>query len=185
MSYYISVAQNDCENCSGEDCLEIKNCRLKVNGNERTLLSCDEKSESVDLRGQNISHICPKAFLRSTSKMKVIDLSFNYLSVLNDNLFDNFTILNELNLSSNKFQTFSPILLQFNNKLEVLDLSENLITNLDSDFLSFSFILEKLDLSRNRLDGLPSLRQQIFLRCLNLSSNMLKGNKLNPYKKKL
>ena len=166
-------------------CEIINSCVICfIDEQEVYLKSCENSGSEIDISGLNITHVCPGAF-DDVAHLEIINLSFNNLFAIPENLFENLKMLIVVNFSYNVLEFLPNLLFHYNTKLQVLDLSHNLLKSdgLSMDIFNSLFVLQTLDLSSNLLTDVPSLKQQIFLRCFNLSHNHLKGKSIQWYEK--
>ncbi|XP_033215908.1 leucine-rich repeat neuronal protein 2-like isoform X2 [Belonocnema kinseyi] len=158
-------------NLSGNSLNSFLDCATSLNNLEVLDLSRNRldrffflcRNESYDLRFLNVSHnkleyIDENALNHRTGKLKVLDISWNLLSGINDTVLQHMKVLEFVSFASN------PI----GDNIEEL-VFENLttLTHLDLKNISATFIspklfenlinLEYLDLSLNPIEAIPSL----------------------------
>ncbi|XP_050144526.1 receptor-like protein 6 [Malus sylvestris] len=137
------------------------------------------KLMTIDLSHNNLSGQLPEFFNVSSSLISYIDLSFNYLEGPVPVSIFNFRGLQKLFLSSNNFSAFpfnGPYQLP---NLLMIDLSHNsllvLYNGSNSSYSSFPQ-LTSFSLVSNKLRTFPGfLRNQAYLRKLDLSENQIQG----------
>ncbi|XP_066586949.1 uncharacterized protein [Prorops nasuta] len=103
----------------------------------------------------------------------ILDLSFNKLDFIADEVFKNLSVLKNLYISDNEL-AYIPHVCELSN-LETLDLSENRISNVLSDAFCGLQKLETLYLNRNKINIVKdkAFENLISLRYLDLSENVL------------
>ncbi|KAG4071977.1 hypothetical protein HA402_007956 [Bradysia odoriphaga] len=139
--------------------------------------------------------------------VEILDLSNNFLTVLDDNCFSDLKYLQTLNLSNNSIHTididtfsklkklehltlsknrlesFDNRIIEKLNRLITLDLSENKFMDLRNSVMLKSRSLEKLDLQSSQITHLyASLFQRMpSLKSINLSNNLLITLNISPF----
>ncbi|XP_046338390.2 leucine-rich repeats and immunoglobulin-like domains protein 2 [Haliotis rufescens] len=83
--------------------------------------------------------------------LQFLDLSYNNLTELPDNLLDSILSVDEVDLQHNQFELFPAFLTTKN--ITVLTLSHNLLTTLDSHALNEKSTVRTLDMSNNRISS--------------------------------
>ena len=145
--------------------------------------------ETLNLSHNSIDSLADGLFPNSTfSTTKYLDLSFNRLSHLQTNVFQNLTSVADLNLAGNRLTVLFDGIFE-HNPLEVrqdiynairsdltqflsfqrLDLSNNLLATLEANTLRSAWNLESLDLSRNKLKLISLRSDNNFNRLLTLN----------------
>lgn len=108
------------------------------------------------------------------SKLSIIDLSHNVISVIPDNYFENFPNLIHLNMSHNEIKSFSILTFEGLADLETLHLSYNKIDKIGMYFARFQN-LKELSLDHNELSSVDEISFKIMSKLvkLNLSFNKI------------
>ena len=108
------------------------------------------------------------------SKVELINLEKNLISMLPNKIFSSLSNLTSLSLSENTLESFDSNIFSKNNQLRYLDLSKNQITRLDKLIFSNNSQLETIILAENKLTTIHNMFDfQNNLRYLNLESNSL------------
>ena len=162
---------------------------LELNGNKITYLKLNQfmflqKLRSVFLKNNEIRNVVPGVFTKQNSLLKSINLDFNHITALPDDLFNSLTHLHHIYLRDNNlcmipkfiftsglFPYLQAIRLDGNNiqiipsmpdfslvKLKVLNLERNNLTSIPSDLFDSKnwTALRSLILKSNSISYLPS-----------------------------
>lgn len=129
----------------------------------------------LNLNHNHIKALPSFVFSKLNKQLKVLDLSFNQISLLENKNFGNLTALRALNLAGNNLNNLTHNVIYKMENLIILNLSRNALDSLDEEFFNKIPNVEIIDLSHNNL---VNLNQKYFesltrLRSLNLSSNYL------------
>lgn len=120
---------------------------------------------SLNLSCNNFNDSKLIVFSNNLTKLDKLDLSWNQLREIHQNLFFNVTNLKELNLSWNQLSELHKSHFYHLQNIEILNLSNNDISTIDNDTFINLPILQYLDLSNNNihmtsirsLQGIPEL----------------------------
>jgi hypothetical protein len=113
--------------------------------------------------------------IKSPTTVKLLDLSFNKLTTLDNNIFNNLINLQELYLGYNKLTHLDKDIFKNLTNLQYLSLRNNKLTHLDKDIFKNLTNLQKLFLYNNNLTHLDkySFKHLDNLQVLNLFNNKL------------
>ncbi|XP_043476125.1 phospholipase A2 inhibitor-like [Leptopilina heterotoma] len=121
------------------------------------------KDESYDLRFLNVSHnqleyIDERALNHRTSKLKVLDVSWNFLNGLNDTMFQHMEVLEHLSLSHNPIgENMDDFVFENLTTLMYLDLKNISVSFFYPKIFENLINLVHLDLSWNPIEAIPVL----------------------------
>ncbi|XP_052286863.1 leucine-rich repeat neuronal protein 3-like [Dreissena polymorpha] len=150
---------------------------LSLRNNKLTLINgsiANDNLQTLDLSNNNISVVADEAF-KKTTKLKVVNLSQNYLTVISSSLFRSLHELSALDLSYNNINSIDEKAFVSLAKLNHLNLSNNKLKSLSADiFINFENLLI-LDISYNVLHSVPSkqLQSMTRLKKLGINGNMI------------
>ncbi|CAL2032446.1 unnamed protein product [Caenorhabditis brenneri] len=131
--------------------------------------------QSIDLEGNNITHLMDTNEVTFESEMKVI-LRNNKIRRLDKNSFRSFRKIRELDISYNQIQTVEDSSFETVGHMQSLDLSFNKIAYLPRGMLkNFAKTLKTLKLAENMVHATPEALRDL----RNLTHLNLNGNKLN------
>ncbi|KAF1766321.1 hypothetical protein GCK72_006278 [Caenorhabditis remanei] len=131
--------------------------------------------QSIDLEGNNITHLMDSNEVTFESEMKVI-LRNNKIRRLDKNSFRSFRKIRELDISYNQIQTVEDSSFETVGHMQSLDLSYNKIAYLPRGMLkNFAKTLKTLKLAENMVHATPEALRDL----RNLTHLNLNGNKLN------
>ncbi|CAP23873.1 Protein CBG02687 [Caenorhabditis briggsae] len=131
--------------------------------------------QSIDLEGNNITHLLDTNEVTFESEMKVI-LRNNKIRRLDKNSFRSFRKIRELDISYNQIQTIEDSSFETVGHMQSLDLSYNKIAYLPRGMLkNFAKTLKTLKLAENMVHATPEALRDL----RNLTHLNLNGNKLN------
>ncbi|PIC46380.1 hypothetical protein B9Z55_006090 [Caenorhabditis nigoni] len=131
--------------------------------------------QSIDLEGNNITHLMDTNEVTFESEMKVI-LRNNKIRRLDKNSFRSFRKIRELDISYNQIQTIEDSSFETVGHMQSLDLSYNKIAYLPRGMLkNFAKTLKTLKLAENMVHATPEALRDL----RNLTHLNLNGNKLN------
>ncbi|EGT48262.1 hypothetical protein CAEBREN_31443 [Caenorhabditis brenneri] len=148
-----------------QDCIQIPYVAL----NDLKML------QSIDLEGNNITHLMDTNEVTFESEMKVI-LRNNKIRRLDKNSFRSFRKIRELDISYNQIQTVEDSSFETVGHMQSLDLSFNKIAYLPRGMLkNFAKTLKTLKLAENMVHATPEALRDL----RNLTHLNLNGNKLN------
>jgi LRR receptor-like serine/threonine-protein kinase FLS2 len=109
--------------------------------------------EELSLKGNQLEEFSP-TWCRDCVNLTVLDLSYNFLSFLPTNAFQNLKKLRKLYLIYNRVKHISASIWPKN--IEIIDLSINEITNINKDqFVNLTF-LEVLSLNNNKISEISN-----------------------------
>ena len=179
LSLLVILVESSCKN---EDQEMVSKAFQSVSGFNSSWFETGSNCSNAEIKGinlssKNLSGNISWKYLRNISKLKVLDLSGNFLQGQVPNWFWRSSTLLVVNLSSNRFGgSINPTSQNGSfSSLQNLNLSHNRFTN--RLHLSGFSNLESLDLSHNNLGTLPSGFQNLTnLHHLDLSNCNIKGN---------
>ena len=116
-----------------------------------------------------------QAVLQQKAPLKILDLSVNQLTFINQGMFDGLTQLNFLHLDVNQLSTLNDDVFNALTQLNSLDLSLNQLTTLSEGVFNALTQLNSLDLS---LNPLSTLSEGVFSRLTQLNTLSLENNRL-------
>ena len=128
---------------------------------------------TLRLQGNKIHALV--AEIVSYSNLQVLDLSYNNMNRIEDNVFRSLVNLKTLRLTGNELDTITSQTFKGLTSLQVLDLSENDISNIQESPFTDLQKLQELDLSRNSISTVSPIA---FLGLVSLRSLALDNNKL-------
>lgn len=108
------------------------------------------------------------------SNIHSLDLSKNYIGELNTYLFDQFFVLDELNLSETSLTKFDFDLLRNNQRLSSIDISNNKLKQLNNvELLQDHYKLEVLNLGGNQIEHVNEIIEHLnpYVKELDVSEN--------------
>ncbi|XP_043934510.1 leucine-rich repeat and transmembrane domain-containing protein 1 [Protopterus annectens] len=113
---------------------------------------CSARSETVDCRNRGLSEI-PSSLPREA---QVLYLQGNHIQGLNQSVFADLALLEQLDLSNNNISGLHTRSFEGLINLQVLNLTSNYIQHIDEKLFGSVQHLSKLDLSANSISSLPS-----------------------------
>merc|ERR1719270_3099101 len=121
--------------------------------------------------------------ISSLANLRFLDLSYNRITYIDSNIFENLTSLSHLNLEANHLDQSSNLsLLHLEASLSHLSLANNGLSRLPDLFKETFSRLSRLDLANNRLSVIPNtfLRNIPNLEELILDNNLIETIVLEP-----
>nr|XP_049463406.1 insulin-like growth factor-binding protein complex acid labile subunit [Anopheles coluzzii] len=109
------------------------------------------------------------------NQLQVLDLSYNYVNLLNVSTFHRLPALRELSLAGNQFESLHPNTFATLRHLSRLDLSDNFFQSLPPRLFTSNRKLAELNLAANLLDTLPG---DLFAGLKHLTALNLRNNRL-------
>uniref|UniRef100_A0A182U4B0 Uncharacterized protein n=1 Tax=Anopheles melas TaxID=34690 RepID=A0A182U4B0_9DIPT len=109
------------------------------------------------------------------NQLQVLDLSYNYVKLLNVSTFHRLRALSELSLAGNQFESLRPNTFATLRHLSRLDLSDNFFQSLPPRLFTSNRKLVELNLAANLLDTLPG---DLFAGLKHLTALNLRNNRL-------
>uniref|UniRef100_A0A182WWS3 Chaoptin n=1 Tax=Anopheles quadriannulatus TaxID=34691 RepID=A0A182WWS3_ANOQN len=109
------------------------------------------------------------------NQLQVLDLSYNYVKLLNVSTFHRLPALSELSLVGNQFESLHPNTFATLRHLSRLDLSDNFFQSLPPRLFTSNRKLVELNLAANLLDTLPG---DLFAGLKHLTALNLRNNRL-------
>jgi len=184
---HLSLEGNDLSGLEDESFQHLHNLRtLSLAYNKLTSLNFESLdyvgslgSLALDVSHNKINQLTSNKSNRylSNSRVRMLDLSFNNISVIQPGYFDTVsTSLKVINLSNNQIDKLNKYTVGSLRKLYVLDLSYNMIDTLDEDCLSEMSKLQRLVLNNNRIN---TMHPAIFRSARNLEYFDVSNNFLN------
>ncbi|XP_054258607.1 chaoptin-like [Macrosteles quadrilineatus] len=126
--------------------------------------------EKLDLSHNEILHVPDLENVKST--MRELDLSFNYLEYLENNVFRKIPYLTTLNLCNNRLTILPTNVFSGLNNLLNLRICSNPLRVKYRDLFNFTPALRRLDLSSVSLTSVPPLKLPLLVH-LNLTDNLI------------
>jgi protein toll len=136
--------------------------------------------ESIDLSYNNLK-VLPENLLKNNNKLKIFKVSNNQLKSLSENLFQNTYKIEVIDLSSNQIELIPDrIFIKCENILWI-NLSNNSIKKLSEIIFKSAWSVEELDLSRNKIEIIEhnAFTDLLSLKKLDLSHNSIRIRKLD------
>lgn len=124
----------------------------------------------LNLSKLHLQSVPPEVFDSLPGTARIINVSFNQISVLDDRICD-YVLVQRLIANGNLLTSIPPNIVRMT-ALKKLDLAHNKLTQLPDAFEGMRF-LEHVDLSHNLLEQLPPSFASLQLTALNLSHNKL------------
>jgi Leucine-rich repeat (LRR) protein len=173
----LSLKRNELQTLYDKVFLGLKNLEiLDLSENKLTIIQPGafavlNSLKRLDLSQNSIEVLREKTFAIST--LETVDLSFNHITQMESNVFENAVNLKTLNLSNNNISAVEGHRLESLASLQILDLSHNQIVSVDASALVKS--LKWLSLSWNELEKVPQAVGALAdLQVLELAGNSLK-----------
>ena len=153
---------------------------FKISGNSLTRIEPNAfdnvaSLEDLDLSFNNISEL-PNDIFSKLTNLKVLRLDHNHLQHLSEVIFDNSRELEELDLSYNPLKILYQEWFTSLQNLRALNVAHTGLMTIDHDTFHFTSSLEELDLSENNFSLVPNAGLKIIpnLKRLKLNGNPIK-----------
>uniref|UniRef100_A0AAY5K7X6 TIR domain-containing protein n=2 Tax=Esox lucius TaxID=8010 RepID=A0AAY5K7X6_ESOLU len=154
----------------------LKNCKIRGNLNDSFDIKvlCGKRNLEViptdipqnvsilDLAINNVSKIGMMDF-QGLSKLRIVNISWNQISEVNNGALGHLKALQELNLAHNRLTTLSEHLFQGLANLSLLRLDDNLITTIGSSSFQHLFNLKTVNLTNNKLCSIKEIQNIVQL----------------------
>ena len=133
----------------------------------------------LDLSSNSISHINPFLW-ENGSILEILDMSSNKITSLLNSTFDGLDRLLELHLGHNSISYIDPHAFSLLQNLRILDLADNEVEYINREWFLQLLNLQKLDLSYNKIPAIPA---NAFSSLDNLNKLSLTANKIRDINK--
>uniref|UniRef100_A0A914D3I0 Uncharacterized protein n=1 Tax=Acrobeloides nanus TaxID=290746 RepID=A0A914D3I0_9BILA len=156
---------------------QLRHLRLQYNKictlSNDALAETKTRLELLDLSGNCLS-IIPSPILRGFDRLMYMDLAENQFTEVGPLGFMQLPLLKELRLNSNRLERIAPNAFVDMPQLKTLYLRDNVLPMVDSSMIQGFKQLEVLDLSRNMLNQTPSFKEMVNLKQVRLDYNKLR-----------